>query len=298
METTLPQMRKLSRRKFLRTSLIAGAGLALYSGEIERHWIEVTQIEIALRGLAEVFDGVRIAQLSDIHMDEYTEEFYLRHAIEKINALKPDVVALTGDFVSFRPRGHEFARGAAWQCAGVLEKLECQQRYAVMGNHDHVVGANEVTEALTAHGIRVLDNAYLPLEEIGGRKGGRMWLAGLEDPLMGNPEPEKAIPKRIRGVAGEPLLLLCHGPDYADDLVAGLPAGTVDLMLSGHTHGGQIRIPLLPPMLLPPMGRRYVQGHFRLGQMQLYVNRGIGTVELPFRLACPPEITLITLRRA
>ncbi len=90
---------------------------------------------------------------------------------------------------------------------------------------------------------------------------------------------------------------MCHAPDYADDLQA-VPAGqAVDLMLSGHTHGGQIRLPLLGALELPPLGQQYVEGWFKLGNMQLYVNRGIGTVELPFRLNCPPEITLITLRR-
>jgi predicted MPP superfamily phosphohydrolase len=90
---------------------------------------------------------------------------------------------------------------------------------------------------------------------------------------------------------------MCHTPDYADDLLAHPAGQAVDLMLSGHTHGGQVRLPLIGALSLPPLGQKYVEGWFQLGGMQLYVNRGIGTVGLPFRLNCPPEITLMTLRR-
>jgi predicted MPP superfamily phosphohydrolase len=87
------------------------------------------------------------------------------------------------------------------------------------------------------------------------------------------------------------VILLAHEPDIAPEAAK----HNVDLMLSGHTHGGQVRIPFLPPVMLPPMGKDYVEGHFQVGPMQLYVNRGIGAVQLPFRFNCPPEITVITL---
>jgi hypothetical protein len=174
----------------------------------------------------------------------------------------------------------------------MLRELECKQVYAILGNHDVAVGAREVTAALTASGIPVLTNKCLPME----RSGGRLWLAGLDDPVEGQPDPEQAIPVSIRNVPNEPVIVMCHAPDYADELMA-QPAGkAVDLMVSGHTHGGQVRLPLVGALELPIMGRKYVEGWFRLGGMQLYVNRGIGTVGLPFRLDCPPEITLITLR--
>lgn len=113
---------------------------------------------------------------------------------------------------------------------------------------------------------------------------------------MGHPDPELAIPASIRNVPNEPIMLMCHAPDYADDLLAHPAGKAIGLMLSGHTHGGQIRLTLLGALELPPLGKKYVEGWFRLGGLQLYVNRGIGTVGLPFRLNCPPEITLITLR--
>jgi predicted MPP superfamily phosphohydrolase len=291
-----PSTRLTSRRRFLTAGLCGVAGLALYSGEIERHWVEVSHRDVYLPGLSAAFDGMRIAQISDIHMDEFTEPFFLRHVIDRINQIKPDAIFITGDFVTstmvMDVGTTRFARGAAWQCANILNGLECKARYASLGNHDINVGAKQVSAALVANGITVLRNACLPIE----RGGGRIWLAGLDDPLEGNPNPDLAIPASIRNKPNEPVVLLCHAPDYADHLLT-QPAGqAVDLMLSGHSHGGQIRLPLLGALVLPPLARKYVKGWFQLGRMQLHVNRGIGTIGMPFRFDCPPEITSITLR--
>jgi predicted MPP superfamily phosphohydrolase len=283
----------IDRRRFLKGSLFCAGGLALYSSEFERHRIEVTQREIYLSGLPAAFDGLRIAQLSDIHMEEFTETFFLRQAVERVNQLQPDAVVLTGDFVSDGPRSRGFAAAAAWTCANLLSELKCRQLYAVLGNHDVSVGRRRVSAALKANGIAVLLNACLPME----RSGGRIWVAGVDDPLMGHPNLDMAVPASIRSIPNEPIVLLCHAPDYADDVLRH-PAGKgIGLMLSGHTHGGQICLPLLGPLTLPDLGKKYVEGWFRLGGLQLVVNRGIGTVGLPLRIDCPPEISLITLRR-
>ena len=272
--------------------MCGAAGLAVYSGVIERHWIEVTRHDVYLGNLPDRFNGLRIVQLSDVHMDEYTEPAFLRRVIDQVNRIEADAVFLTGDYVSYGLGSRDFAVGAAWQCANILNELKCKQRYAVLGNHDVLVGGNQVTAALAANGITVLRNAYLPME----RNGARIWLAGLDDPVDGLPDPETAIPSSIRHRPNEPTLLLCHAPDYVDHLLAHPPGQAVDLMLSGHTHGGQVRLPLLGALELPELGRKYVEGCFRLGELQLYVNRGIGTVGIPFRFDCPPEITLMTLR--
>jgi predicted MPP superfamily phosphohydrolase len=282
----------ITRRRFFKAGLCGAAALALYSSEIERHWTEVTHLDVSLAGLSHVFDGMRIAQLSDIHLDNLTEPFYLRHVVQKVNRMQPDAVFLTGDYVSDGLTSNEFARKAALQCASILSELECRNRYAVLGNHDVAVGEKEVAAALRAHGITVLRNASLPIE----RPGGRFWLAGIDDPVWGHPYPEVAIPPAIRNVPNEPVVLLCHAPDYADDLLAQPVGQTISLMLSGHTHGGQVRLPILGALELPSLGKKYVEGLFRLGAMQLYVNRGIGTIGLPFRFNCPPEITMFTLR--
>jgi predicted MPP superfamily phosphohydrolase len=294
---SVPELRKsarFSRRSLLKAGLVGAGGLALYASEVERHWIEVRQTEIRLKGLPEAFQGLRVAQLSDIHMDEFTEPFFLREAVSQINRLKPDVVLLTGDFVSDLPMGVRFAVGAAWQCANLLTGLQCERRFAVLGNHDVAVDPGGVTDALTANGIPVLDNRYVPLE----KDGARMWLAGVDDPLMGRPDPEAAIPEAIRNLPREPVVLMCHAPDYADQLLNHPVGRAIGFMLSGHTHGGQVLLPFVGAMHLPVLGRKYVHGLFRLGETQLYVNRGLGTVGVPFRFACPPEITLHTLLAA
>ena len=218
-------------------------GFALYAGEIARHRIDVTQSDVSIPGLPEAFDGFRIAQASDFHMDEFTEPFFVREVVKRINSLNPDAVFLTGDFVTREIAPRRFAVGAGWQCAGILNELTCRERYAVLGNHDFMVGAEAVSEALTANGITVLRNSYMPLE----RSGGRIWLAGLADPLQGLPDPEATIPAAIRNIPQEPIVLLCHAPDYVDHLLT-LPSGqAVSLMLCGHTHGGQIRVPVDRP---------------------------------------------------
>jgi len=295
--TTPVELRKsprFSRRTLLQAGALGAAGLALYAAEIERHWIEVIHTQIRLRGLPEAFHGLRVAQLSDIHMDEYTEPFFVREAVNRINQLHPDVVLLTGDFVSDMPLGIPFATGAAWQCANLLTGLECRRRFAVLGNHDFAVGPQPIIEALTANGITMLENAHLPFE----KDGARIWLAGVEDPLLGRPDPDLAIPASIRNLAAEPVILLCHAPDYADTLAADPVGRAIGFMLSGHTHGGQVRLPFIGAMQLPQLGKKYVHGQFQFGTMQLYVNRGLGTVGVPFRFDCPPEITLHTLLRA
>jgi predicted MPP superfamily phosphohydrolase len=228
----------------------------------------------------------------------FTEPFFLRHAVNRINQLKPDAVFLTGDFITGIKGVHRFravqrfVHGTAQQCASILRELECPLRYAVLGNHDVHVGAAMVMEALTDNGITTLRNSSLPIE----RSGGRFWLAGLDDPLLGSPDPDLAIPASIRNIPHEPVVLMCHAPDYVDDLLTYPSGRAVSFMLSGHTHGGQIRLPILGALELPPLGKKYVEGWFRFQGLQLYVNRGLGTVGLPFRFDCPPEISLLTLR--
>ena len=289
-----PAGHPITRRRFLAAGACTAGGFALYSGEIARHHIETTSSEVFLAGLPEAFDGFRIVQISDIHMDEFTEPFFLREAVRRVNGLNPDAVFLTGDFVTDGIAPKKFAVGSAWQCGGLLDALVCRRRYAVLGNHDVMIGAAPVSEALTAHGITVLRNSYLPLD----RQGGRIWLAGLADPVQGLPNPEVTIPASIRNIPREPIVLLCHAPDYVDHLLRLSSGQAVALMLSGHTHGGQVRLPLIGPLALPELGRKYVEGWFRLGQLQLHVNRGLGSVGVPFRLNCPPELSLITLRAA
>lgn len=284
----------LTRRRLLAAGLTGALGLGLYAGEGERHWIDLTHQSFSIPGLPEAFEGFRIVQLSDIHLEAWTEEFFLRDVVTRINALQPDAVFLTGDFISEAPDSPNFPIRSAWKCAEILRSLTCRQVYGILGNHDCIAGSDEITKALTENRVQMLRNTSLPIE----RNGARFWLAGVDDPLKGSPDPDAAIPARIRNLVSEPVLLLCHCPDYADNLLT-MPAGrAVRLMLSGHTHGGQVRMPFVGALTLPELGRKYIEGCFRLGDLQLYVNRGIGTVGVPFRFDCRPEITEITLHHA
>ncbi|MFZ0746561.1 MAG: metallophosphoesterase [Terracidiphilus sp.] len=287
-------LESLSRRFFLKTAFLGMGGLALYAGEIERHWLEVVHRDISIKGLSHAFEGVKIAQLSDIHMDEFTEPFLLREAINRINCERPDYVFLTGDYVTADVLSKKLIINAAGQCGRLLSSLECKQRYAIFGNHDVRAGELEVGNAMSEANLVFLRNTHVPLE----RNGGRLWLAGIDDPVNGMPDQGAAIPESIRHIPHEPVILMCHAPDYIDRLHAHPTGQTISLVLSGHTHGGQVRIPFVGPLFLPSWGRKYVEGLFNVGSMQLYVNRGIGSVGVPFRLDCRPEITIFTLRCA
>lgn len=286
--TTLEQKPVLTRRQFLKLSGLAAAAVGFYAGEIARHEIDIVQKTIVIPRLPEAFNGFRIVQVSDIHFREYTEPSFIKLVLHEVNSLKPDLVALTGDFVSYVPMARHMSIPWAYECGELLKRIQCVQRYAVLGNHDCIVNEAAAADALTTHGIPVLRNESIPIE----REGKRVWLAGVTDSLEGSPRSDfaKAFPRMARA-DGEPVILLAHEPDVAP--VAAKHG--YDLMLSGHTHGGQVRIPLLPALQLPPLGEDYVEGHFQVGAMQLYVNRGIGTVGVPFRLNCPPEITVLTL---
>lgn len=275
----------LTRRNFLKLTGYSAASLAIYAGEIERHEIDVVPRTITIAHLPEAFTGFKIVQISDIHLEEFTEAFFLKAVVNRINALVPDMVVFTGDFVSFGPAPKRYAVRCGYRCAEILAQIQCSTKYGILGNHDALVNAGAVTDALVSHGIPVLVNDSLPIE----RGGKRIWLAGVEDVLFQSPDLAKALP--ATAASHEPIILLAHEPDFADQVI-GRP---VSLILSGHTHGGQVRIPFLKPRL-PELGRKYVEGHFSLpGGLQLYVNRGIGTIDLPFRFRCPPELTVLTL---
>ena len=159
-----------------------------------------------------------------------------------------------------------------------------------MGNHDQILGDAVIGQSLGQAGIPLLVNEHRAVE----RNGQHFWLCATQDPVTHDPDLNATIPEK----PDAPVLLMAHGPDFADTLVTHPRGKLVTAMFSGHTHGGQVRIPFVPPMHLPEGGRKYVEGAFQVDNLQLYVNRGIGSVGVPFRLNCPPEITLFILRNA
>ncbi|HEX3986137.1 MAG TPA: metallophosphoesterase [Acidobacteriaceae bacterium] len=284
---------RLTRRSFLTLSAATVGGLALYGGEIARHEISVEEHTIQLPRLPDAFRGMRIVQISDIHYLEFTESFFVREIVDHVNRLKPDMVLITGDFVTYGPirlPHMEFHRTFALrhmpECASILNGIECPLRYTSLGNHDQMVNGRAIWHILVEHGLPCLYNTAIPLE----RDGQRLWLVGLGSACVGAANPEKAIPaSAIR--EKEAMIVMAHEPDILPEIAR----YNADLMLSGHTHGGQIRIPFVPPLFLPEYGRRYVEGWFQYGATHLYVNRGIGAIGMPMRLNCPPEITVFTL---
>jgi uncharacterized protein len=278
----------MTRRGFLYGASSLSVGFATYAGTHGRHDLETARRTIAVENLPDAFVGFRIVQISDIHLEEFTESWFLEHVVAETNALKPDLVLLTGDFISKGPRPIEFAWKCAGICAEILSGLKAPQRYASLGNHDQGVGPGHVIEPMRAHGTPFLVDSHVAIE----RGSDRIWLGGTE--ANAAPDLNLSVPADPRA----PVLLMCHEPDFADTLALNPRFQSVDLMLSGHSHGGQVRLPLVGPLILPPMGKKYVEGHFQLGRTQLYVNRGIGTVGMPFRFHCRPELTHITLTRA
>jgi predicted MPP superfamily phosphohydrolase len=279
----------ITRRRFLQLSGLGAVGLAAYSGEFERHDLQITHRTIELKRLSPALDGLRIAQVSDIHFEQYTEASFVRRVVDEVNRLAPDIVVLTGDYVSEGPMPKTYGAKSSYPCAEILSGIKCSQRWSVLGNHDTRVDPVMVTDALEIHGLPVLANKHIPFE----RDGARIWISGVKDIGLSDPDLHLAAPQGLQ-TANEPVILLAHEPDYADKVVK---HGGVDLMLSGHSHGGQVRFPLIGALYTPPLGRKYVEGLFHLqNDLQLYVNRGIGAVGVPFRFDCRPELTLMTLR--
>jgi predicted MPP superfamily phosphohydrolase len=235
---------------------------------------------INLRRLPRSLDGLRIVQLSDIHHSPFTGSKQIQHAIETANSLKPDIVALTGDYVS-----HE--REFAAPCAEMLGRLRARYGvFAVLGNHDHWTDAPLITDLFRAEGIRVLINEGMRFEQ----NGAAFWLAGVDDTMVGLED----LPLALAGARDEEMkLLLAHNPII---LRRAARAG-VDLVLSGHTHGGQVAWRSERSASGRPR-RRLLKGLGSRAGTQIYVTRGLGTSILPIRYGCPPEVSCLELRCA
>lgn len=277
-----------TRRQFLYWA--AAAGTVAIAGDsllLEPNRPRIVRQDFLLPRWPERLNGFTVALLSDFHYDPDFSIHPLRATVPLVNGLRPDLIALTGDFVSVPLIGDDpKAALAAQPCAQILREMTAPHGlWAVMGNHDFNTDQEQVTRALRAEGIKVLRNQSEAIE----REGARFWLAGVNDVLSRTAD----LTETLSGVpASEAVVLLAHEPDFADEA----SRFAIDLQLSGHSHGGQVRIPLLPPLYLPPLAKKYVLGRYQVGPLPLYTNAGIGTIGVPVRLNCPPEITLITLK--
>ncbi len=257
----------------------------LQAAILEPRTVEITRQRIALRKLPEVFDNFRLVQLSDIHHSPFLSEREITAASEQANALRPDLIVLTGDYVS---HSRDFIDG----CARALGRLRAAHGVlAVLGNHDHWTDGPAMAAALQSKGIRVLENENLLIR----RGGSAIRLIGVDDFTVKRDNLQLALEG---SESAEARILLSHNPAIIREAAR---AG-IDLVLSGHTHGGQINWRLLigrenqtTQRWLRRPSRRLMRGLAQLGETTLYVNRGLGTVILPLRYGCPPEISLIEL---
>ena len=238
----------------------------------------VNNERIWLDALPEAFSGLRVVQISDIHHGLFLPEPWLAEAVQQTNRLRPDIVVLTGDFVTY-------SRANIEPAAEILSRLRARYGVlAVLGNHDFRVGADAVTAALRRKHIEVLRNQHITVQ-FGGSS---LYVAGVDDYGYG-----ADVRRAVRGIPRDAAtILLAHNPR----IIHLASRHGVSLVLSGHTHGGQVNLPLLGTVYgRSPERLRYKIGWDRLGATQIYVSRGIGTIVLPWRVRCPAEITHLEL---
>ncbi len=240
--------------------------------------LTIERVAISLKRLPKNLDGFRVVHLSDIHHSPFTTLEHIARAVKIANELKPDMFVLTGDFVS-----HEAEYIAPM--AKVLGKLESEfGSFACLGNHDHWTNAEAVTNALRAENIQVLINEGFRFTA----RNSSFWLGGVDDYMVGKTDLRAAL----RGSFPDELkMLLAHNPKILNRAAR----ASVDLIFSGHTHGGQVKLRDDEKRILPRR-RKFASGLYRRADTQIYITRGIGTVVLPVRYGCPPEISLIELR--
>lgn len=271
-------------QKLLGVAAAAAAGTAVYATLIEPRWIEVTRPAVRVEGLHPALEGIRIALLTDMHAGGGTPLSLIRRAVRLTMAERPHLIALTGDFAdddapSFRP---------------VLDALQCLRAplgvYAVPGNHDYRVGIGRWHREVTGEpGITNLTNRARILN-VGGA---RFCVAGVADLNAGHPTLEPLPFADHRDFT----LLLAHTPDHAEKLCGGKEP--VDLVLAGHTHGGQVRLPVAGAMIKSVKhDELYEAGLRRRPWTQVYTSRGLGTIHLPIRFLCRPEVAVIHLTGA
>lgn len=278
----------MSRRTFLKRSIQVTLGLVAstslsgaYSRWIEPYWTQIEHVEVRLAKLPSNFDSFRIVHFSDLHMGFHTKPEQLKELTELIRLAKPDIICFTGDLL-------DHSTAYIQEAVAFLSKLRAPYgQYAVLGNHDAFGNRRAVTKGLAQAGFEVLDNKHVALQ----KEAAQLCIAGVDDPWVGKPNIDEAL----RGIPDDACtVLLVHEPDFADEY----SQYPVDLQLSGHTHGGQVRIPLIGALYTPPYGSNYTNGLYQVhgSKMQVYTTRGVGMTRLPIRFHCRPELTVITLK--
>ena len=284
-------MKTLSRRSFLKKGALYGvtlltslAGGRYYMEEIEPEWVEISQYTYSHPLIPPSFHRTRIVQFNDTHIGFQYDLDNLKKTVKIINAYKPDLICFTGDLLD-NPVDYKVTP----ELYEILNSLSAPiGKYAVYGNHDHGGYGTELYELImNKSGFKVLKNSA----DILYKGSEKILIAGVDDASLGVPD----ITQALRGKPDNLFtLLLSHAPDYAET-ASSYP---VNLQLSGHSHGGQIQIPFIGPLITPPHAKEYYEGLYELNShFSLYVNRGLGTTRVPYRLLCRPEITIFDLHK-
>ena len=253
----------------------------VYARKIEPNWIVVTPVDVTLPHLAPEFQGLKMVQISDIHADEWMTQQRLEKIVQIINRQQPDLVIITGDFVT------KDAKRYAPSLVAALSQLAPQEKtFAVLGNHDHWSSAKVIRKVLEESAIVDLSNRVYSLR----RDNAVLHLAGVDDVWAGKDDLDAVLEQLPKEGAA---ILLVHEPDFANTSAA---TGRFDLQLSGHSHGGQVIVPFIGPPRLPVYGQQYPVNRYQVEKMIQYTNRGVGTVKPRVRFNCRPEITVFTLK--
>jgi predicted MPP superfamily phosphohydrolase len=261
------------------TALLGGL---VYAREVETRRVEIKPLTLTLSRLPPEFDGYRVVQIGDLHLDDWTKPERLKGITQKVNEQRPDLVAITGDFASYSARQLD-----AQRLIEALRDLRARDGcVAILGNHDYLTDVKLVRRCIREGGVTELINSVLTLK----RGDAALHVAGIDDIMEGRSRLDLVLQKLPESGAA---ILLAHEPDFADVSAA---TGRFDLQLSGHSHGGQIGVPLLRRLVLPPFSHRYIGGLYQVRGMLQYTNRGLGFVHLRARVLCRPEITVFTLR--
>lgn len=266
----------LTRLKWGYAPLLMGSsGAYAYGSVLERHRVVIEKHEIKIALGEHGPSKMRAVSLTDFHFDPLYETDYIAECVRKANTLNPDVILLTGDYIS---KTSERINDLAEVLGGLQANVGV---YACLGNHDFWDEPIMIQKALESKGIEVLMNQHTRVD----CRGGKLTIAGLKSAWGGSPNWGR-VASDLK--AHERSLVLMHEPDFADQLAHD---GRAAMQFSGHTHGGQVRLPLLGALRLPSWGKNYEAGFYDVKNLKLHVNRGIGTVHYHVRFFCPPEIT-------
>jgi predicted MPP superfamily phosphohydrolase len=261
------------------------AGMVFWGFLIEPGRLVVREQTIQIDNWPQQLDGLRIAVLSDIHADDwFVDDKKMRTIVERTNQLQPELIVILGDYMS--SNGHVTRRVEPERFGAILKDLRAPLGvYSVLGNHDWWYSGIQVRRGLEKNGIQVLENEVIHFDV----RGTQLWLVGLADLWT----RRQAIADTVAMVPeGAPVIALTHNPDIFPDLPRRMP-----LLLAGHTHGGQVRLPLIGSVVeSSDFGDRYVRGHVFENNHHLFVTTGIGTSIVPVRFGVPPEIVLLTIR--